>query len=148
MAFTERCIWLFHATDNMRRNKSVLVLWASKQLACAVCLWSTLVQRTFPLTNGFWVPDFSSHDWTRLSMIVFQGVQRRQRRASCQTSPLCPLEWTLDSSPPSHQRTGRLTEALRSSGGSKLDSAAHSHFTQPHSLSLCNSLCCTFKHSL
>lgn len=54
-----------------------------------------------------------------LSLYVHQGVQKSWRSVSCQTSPLCPPEWTLDSSPLSHQTTGRVTEALRSCGGSK-----------------------------
>lgn len=38
---------------------------------------------------------------------------------SCQTSPLCPLAWTLDSSPPSLRKTEKPREASRSCGGSE-----------------------------
>lgn len=48
-----------------------------------------------------------------------RDVLRNQRSVFFQTSPLCPLAWTLDSSPRSLQKTEKLREASRNCGGSE-----------------------------
>lgn len=73
----------------------------------------------FILGPRFLFTYFAAHRWLFCCVFIWQGIQRSLTSVFCQTSPLCPLEWTLDNSPLSHQTTGRITEALRNSGGSK-----------------------------